>query len=441
MRTLSPFPLLLSCLALLSAAARAQEKPVPSDATLPLADLRGVWNADFNHDASRVFVRMRGGTVGLWDATQGTPIAGDLPAGQPSKQYVMSPDAKRVLVGFADGSRVFDTTSAAAISPLLEARLSDQLFMSALFAPDGGTVLIFESSVVSVWDVHRGESLARIPMPVEENEDVSPAAAFTADGARCFILDRHGLVTCYDAKTWQPLGKPMQHPAAEMAYQFGCSVSPDGKWLATFDDPGENGPKSNLQLWDASLNKPLGKPLVAVNGFHAEFLPRHQRVLIAPARGEAHVRELPSLRMAFKARPHDDVSGPSVAVSPDEKWILTWGADRRIDVYDAATGKLVSNHLGSANISKVMLAPDSASCYVAFDNTAFLLQKFHDHYIVKFTLPDLAIGAVIRLTEYLNRSSLSLDGRRLLVMQGATEEESITIYETDKMTALEWPAP
>ena len=47
--------------------------------------------------------------------------------------------------------------------------------------------------------------------------------------------------------------------------------------------------------------------------------------------GEATVRELPSLKTLFALRPHDDVDGPSAEVSPDGKWLLSWGADRRLD--------------------------------------------------------------------------------------------------------------
>ena len=70
----------------------------PAEAADPsrLVELRGVWQAHFNHDASRLVVRTRKGEVGLWDAKKGTRIAGDAALKKPSKAYFMSPDAKKV---------------------------------------------------------------------------------------------------------------------------------------------------------------------------------------------------------------------------------------------------------------------------------------------------------------------------------------------------------
>jgi WD40 repeat protein len=432
------FGVLLCVVAALLALSPAAQSQPPQHR---LGDLRGVWAANLNHDSSRVVVRQRGGAIGLWDANTGAPVPGDLDPAKTSDTYAMSADAKLVIIGYEDGSRVFDTTSAAAVSPVLDARLTDQLETPALFSPDGGTVLIFGPTEVSVWNVRSGEGLAKIPTPPGEYEEVPPSAIFARDGTHCFVMDRRGSVTRYDAGTWKPVGKPMRHPAAESAYEFGFAASDDGKWIATFDRPGENGPKAHLQLWDAVASKALGKPIVAVNGLTAQFISSLARVLITPSRGEAHVRELPSGKVVFKARAHDDVEGPVGAVSPDDKWVLTWGADRRIDVIDAATGKLANNYPGPAIISKLMFSPDSSTCYVAFDNTAFFTRDFHDYYLVALSLPNLEITGAFRVLEYLHRTSLSPDGRRLLLQQGKTDEERIVLYDTATMNLIEWPQP
>ncbi|MBA2432992.1 MAG: WD40 repeat domain-containing protein [Chthoniobacterales bacterium] len=387
-----------------------------------------------------MIVRLRDGGVSLWDAATGTPVTGELPLDKPAEHHVMSTDAKLVLIGFEDGAQVFDGTTGAAVSPLLKARLKNDLQTPALFSPDGETAIIFGGSEAFVWRVRAGQLLARIPTPAREGEEAPPAAFFTRDGAHCFVLDRQGTVTRYDAKSWKQSGKPMRHPAAELAYEFAFAATADGKWLATFDHPGENGPKAHLQLWDATANKPLGKPVVAVNGLSAQFLSTSSRVLITPARGDAHLRELPSSKVAYKTRPHDDVDGPATTVTPDEKWILTWGNDNRLDIYNAKTGELASNYLGSARIAQVMFQPDSSFCYVPLDNTAFPNQHLYDHYLVKLTLPKLDVGSVVRIAEYLHRTSLSPDGRRLLAQQGSTDQERIVLYDTATLNEIQWPA-
>jgi WD40 repeat protein len=423
----------LICLGAAVALAVSGLTSVAISSPLPLKDVRGVLESQLNHDGSRVFLRLRDGGAGIWDAATGAAVAGELPPTAVVVAHVVSPDGTKVLVGFEEGSQVFDFATAAAVSPLLDVQLQRSMVQPAVFSPDGEVVVIFGEAETGVWRTRTGEALAKFPAPPGEYEEVPPSAIFAADGAVCFIMDRQGTVTRYEAQSWKAVGRPMRHPAAEMAYEFGFAASADGKWLATFDHPGENGPKAHLQLWDAAAQKPLGKPAVAVNGFGAEFFGGN-RVLVLPKRGDATVRELPSARTLFKTRPHDDVDGPEGTLTPDGQWVLTWGADRRLDCYDAATGKLSSNHTGSAQISEVVVAPDSSAAFVVFDNSAFPANGFYDHYIARLSLPDLRIAAAARITEPLHRTALSRDGQRILVQHGPSDAEAVTILETATMT-------
>lgn len=401
-----------------------------------LGDLRGVFQGSFNHDGSRVVVRHRDGDVGIWEVPAGTRVAGDLGPNTGSDAYVMSPDAKAVLIGLKDGhSRVFDAATAKAISPMLDVPLLSQVQMPAVFSPDGEAVVIFAAKEAAVFNIRSGKRVATLPLPNGPNEDEPGSAAFAAGGAQCFVMAGGGTVTNYDAREWKPIGKPMQHPPADSAYDFGFSVSDDGKWLVTFDGPGENGPKGHLQVWDAVANKPLGKPIVAVNGLSGRFLGSN-RVLISPGRGEATVRDLPSMKIAYSLRPHDDVSGPTVDVSPDQKWILAWGPDRRVGLVDAASGKLAHNFNGSATISKVMMAPDSSGCYVVFDNSAFLLQGHYDNYFIKLNFSELEITGSLRILDFVLNASLSKDGKRLMVLQGVTEQERLLFFDAATLKPL-----
>ena len=276
-------------------------------------DLRGVFDADFNHDGSRVITRLRTGEIGLWDVAAGSRVAGDLASPATATCYEMSGDHRFIIIGFEKGARVFDSASAAAVSPLLDVPLRDELTVPAVFAPDGSVVVIFEETQASVWNVRSGERVAAIPAAAGPHEEAPPSAIFTADGGHCFLMDPGGTVTRYETQRWTATGKPMRHPRFDTAYEFGLSASADGKWLATFDDAGENGPKGQLQIWDAALSKALGAPLVNVNGFSARFLAEPPRVLVEPARGNASVRTLPSLKPIYPIAAHDEVDGPALA--------------------------------------------------------------------------------------------------------------------------------
>jgi len=172
-----------------------------------------------------------------------------------------------------------------------------------------------------------------------------------------------------------------------------------------------------------------------VNGLTGRFL--GDRILVSPGRGDATVRDLPSMKAAYSLRPHDDVDGANVDVSPDKKWILAWGADRIVDLYDAATGKRATGHSASATVSKVMAAPDSSACYVVYDNSAFLLQKHYDSYVVKLSFPELTITDSLRFLDLVSDSSISPDGKRLLVLQGASDQERLVFFQAANLKPLE----
>lgn len=402
-----------------------------------LADLTGVFEASFNHDGSRVLLCTRQGTVGLWDVATGAPVAGDLGTKAEGDVWVWSADARRVLVGFkAGGARVFAGDTGAALSPVLDLSLRDKT--RAAFSPDGSLVVMLDEAAAVAVEVESGRRLARIPLALPAADDeppVTPAVRFTADGTQCLLMGRAGVVARYDVRTWKPAGPALRHPAAPDAFNHGFAMNTDGRWVATFDSPGENGPKGHLQIWDAK-GRALGKPLSAVNGMEGRFLAGADRLVILPGRGEGRVRELPSLK-GYAIRKHDDIEGPSVAASRDGRWLLSWGSNRSLLLLDAATGAVKGSHSSGAAVAEV--AMDASGCFVLFDNTAFLLQDHHDFYVVRMDFADLRITHSRRFTEAVQRIELAPDGGRLLIQLGPSDRERLLFLNAKDLTPLNPP--
>jgi WD40 repeat protein len=409
-----------------------------------LSELRGVWQAHFNHDASRLVVRTRSGDVGLWDARKGTRINGDAAMKKPSNTYVMSPDLRKFLVGFKDGhARAFDASSGSAVSPVLNLSLREDGNPQTVFSPDGATILFFGDKESSVLDVKTGKRIATIPIPfeLEEGSDSTAAALFASGGGKCFVMDAQGVVTAYETGSWTPLGQPMKHPAAESAYEFGFEVSKDAKWMATFDGPGENGPNGQLQVWDAPANKPLGDPLSAVNGMSGRFLPGQDRVLVQSGRGEASVRDLPSMSIAYVIKQHDELDGPKVEVFPNGKWLMAWGPDKKVDLIDAVSGNILKTHSSPASVAGSLTPPDSSICYLEIDHSLFLTETYWDNYLLRLSVPELETTGSIRIVDFLHRRSLSSDGKLIMIVQGSSDDERIAIYDAASMKPVEWSKP
>lgn len=408
------------------------------------AALRGVWQVHFNQDASRLVVRTRSGELSLWDTKKRTRIAGDAALKKSSNAYILSPDTRKFLVGFKEGrARVFDTSSGSAASPVLDLSLREDTNPQAVFSPDGTTIVFFGDKESWVLDVKTGKRIATIPISfqLEEESEATAAALFASGGSKFLVMDPQGVVTAYDAKSWAPLGQPMRHPPAESAYDFGFEASSDGKWIVTFDGPGENGPKGQLQVWDALANKPLGDPLSAVNGMSGRFLPSQDRVLVQSGRGEATVRDLPSMSIAYVINQHDELDGPKVELFPNGKWLMAWGPHRKIDFIDAATGKILKTHAAPAAVTGVIIPSDSSSCFLGFDNGAFSTDGHYDNYLQRFSMPELEPRGSIRILDFVLRQSLSPDGKWILIVQGQSEHERIALFDAATLKPVEWSKP
>ena len=203
-----------------------------------------------------------------------------------------------------------------------------------------------------------------------------------------------------------------------MAYQFGFDASSDGKWIVTFDDPGENGPKGQLQAWDALTNQPLGDPLSATNGMSGRFLSGQNRVLVQSGRGDATVRDLPSMSSAYVVKMHDDIDGPKIEVFPNGKWLVAWGPDKKVDLIDAVSGNILQSYSFPVSVTGSMIPPTPSTCYLEVDNSTFLTQGHWDYYLQRLSVPKWEITGSIRVTDFLARRSVSADGRWIVVVQG-----------------------
>jgi len=406
-----------------------------------LEELRDIGGPAFNHDGSCVILSRSNGFIQVWEVASGKMVAGDAALNTAAKGDIVSDDGKRFVVGFIGAaSRVFDATTGKAVSPPLDLEATNEPVKWAVFSPDGGTVLIVGEKEIGVFAVSTGKRLATIAMEkAEDMQMTAGSAAFAAGGALCFVINAKGEVTRYETKNWKPVGKPIQHPRGDSAMDFFFAVSEDGKWLATYEFPGENGPKANLQIWDVAAEKPLGKPLATMNGFTARFL-ANNRVLVVPERvggsAKVNVHELPSMKVAYTLRDHEDIEGPKTAVSPDGKWLLTWAADHQLDLFEVATGKLAGAYSAKSAVLRVYLAPDSSGCHIVFDNSAFGDQEHHDYYVVNLSFPEMKVTQTLRLTEKVNSTGLSPNGKHFLVGQGEGGKERLFLYDAATLKPL-----
>ena len=395
-----------------------------------LGNLKGVWMAEFNNDASRIIVQLRSGELGIWDGGSGQPVPGDLGTLTTKGQYVLDPGASCILVGFKEGkSRVYDLESGRSLSPPLDASFGDNWTPASTFTPDGTQVAIVDKSgSCRVFEIAGGEHVASIPFPAASDElEIPTQILFSSDGKTSLILDPTGTLHKFDS-AWKPSGSPMPHPN-ETAYHIGVTVSDDGRFAATFDSPGENGPNGELQLWDLATCRPIGDPIIDKNGVSARFLPQGDHLLITPGRGDTRLIKVPSLEPYITLPRHDDVESSRSLLTSDCSRVFTFGHDSKVSLTNLETGKYAGVFSSRARLQSILTGPDASTAWLVFDNTAFVLQGHYDNYIVRLDLTSMKPVTSLRLTNYLHRAILSPAGTRLMTLTGKSGQERIRLFD------------
>jgi WD40 repeat protein len=129
-----------------------------------------------------------------------------------------------------------------------------QLPRDMSFRPDGKVLAVpvswgpGEGSVL-ILSVPSLERVARIRMPYGR------FARFSADGRLLLLGDHEGRAQLYDARTFEPLGRPLLGHAG---FVLTGDFSPDGRTVATSSNDG------TVRLWDAASSRPIGTPLPGV---------------------------------------------------------------------------------------------------------------------------------------------------------------------------------
>ncbi|HEY6065457.1 MAG TPA: protein kinase, partial [Thermoanaerobaculia bacterium] len=125
-------------------------------------------------------------------------------------------------------------------------------------------------------------------------------------------------------------------PAVRIADGSASGFSPDGRWVLTAKDT-----TAHFTLVPTGAGEPKSLPGSDINVLGLTWFPDGRRILIsgnAPGRGpQLFVQDVPD----GKARPitPEGVSFLFDVVSPDGKWIVATGTDRKIDLYPVEPGE------------------------------------------------------------------------------------------------------
>jgi len=271
-----------------------------------------------------------GAVIQLWDGDSGKQIATwDAGADSAINALQVSADGRRLLTKGDNG--------VVTLWDVATHQVTDQFVLpdgtaGIWLSPDSRTLAVTRDvrteRGVDLWRTDTGQKTA---IRLGKHESAITAVAFTPDGSQIATASFDGSVRLWDAATGALIHLPfIEHDGRVLCAAF----SPDGRTLAT------GGADRQILLYDVVTGQQIGEPLFGHDNWvrHLRFDPTGN-VLYSGATGGSLIRWDLARRKLFEG--HTD-RARSVAISPDGSTLATAGFDKRLLLWDAASGQQIA---------------------------------------------------------------------------------------------------
>jgi len=347
------------------------------NAVLPLVTLHhggGVQDASFSPDGTRVVTASEDGTAQVWDATSGQKI------GQPMRHAgwvhtaEFSPDGTKVVTASWDGTaRVWDSRTGAQIGNPMQHDVSIEggRVNCAHFNPDGTEIVTGSwDHTARVWDAtnpaHPQMGIALLHLLPNAKSETVWTAEFNPKGAPQVVVTASA---DHEARLWDLATHTEKFHKLHNDEVNEAVISPDGRWVATAGDNGTG------YILDARTFQPVGRPLQHESGKPISFIafsPDSRTIVTASYDKTARLWDVPSGNPIGQPMPHADWV-EAATFSADSKLVVTASYDRTARVWDGRTGQPLSEsmrHSGAVYLARFNPADSSLVVTASFDHTA-----------------------------------------------------------------------
>ncbi|HEX8422313.1 MAG TPA: WD40 repeat domain-containing protein, partial [Pyrinomonadaceae bacterium] len=310
----------------------------------------GVFSPD-----GRLVAGQGGAGVALWDARTGCRTKIQLRHRSPVHNVIFSRDGRSLLSTDSYAARLWQlpaTLKCEGKEETLEISLElDQTKAesfpkrNALISPDGRFIVLMalRHGFAQVLDASTGE----LKFKLDDGSIRTHGAALSSDGRLIVTACEDGKARVWDSGTGSLLRTLEGNSAIPLS---AASFSPDDKLIVTVSDPRFNA----ITVWDAVTGQRVGETL---RGRSAAFSPDGKSVLTLSGGDVARVSGVSDGSAVAELQ---GLTGTvtQLAFSDDGRRIAAATSDRKVGVWETATGRSLARHEYAGDITRFILSRD-----------------------------------------------------------------------------------